>query len=92
MSRSYRRTVPDRYSYGSTDYENSNNMDIRPASFESPAANDNDFDALSAGWDPYIFAILAGMDRTHAKERRRMPRPLTTVRRRALLLASMIRR
>ena len=67
-------------------------MDIRPVSFETPAANDSDFDATSAGWDPYILTILSKANRTYIEERRRVPRPLTAVRRRALLLAGVKRR
>lgn len=67
-------------------------MDIRPVSFETQAANDSDFDAASAGWDPYIFNILSKGNRTYIEERRRVPRPLTAVRRRALLLAGVKRR
>lgn len=42
----------------------------------------------ATGWDPYIFSILAGRDQAHVEERRRTPRPLTALRRRALLLST----
>ncbi len=53
-----------------------------------PLFPDQEDDSAKAGWDPYIFSILAGRDRSHREERRRIPRPLTATRRRALLLAS----
>jgi hypothetical protein len=53
-----------------------------------PLFPDQEDDSASAGWDPYIFSILANRNRSYADERRRVPRPMTTMRRRALLLAS----
>ena len=53
-----------------------------------PLFPDQEDDSAKAGWDPYIFSILAGRNQSYREERRRMPRPLTTTRRRALLLAS----
>jgi hypothetical protein len=53
-----------------------------------PLFPDQEDDSVKAGWDPYIFSILAGRDRSYREERRRMPRPMTAMRRRALLLAS----
>ena len=41
-----------------------------------------------SGWDPYIFSIIANADAGHRSERRRVPRPLTPARRRALILSS----
>ncbi len=53
-----------------------------------PLFPDQDDDSAKTGWDPYIFSILAGRDRSYREDRRRTPRPMTAARRRALLLAS----
>ncbi len=53
-----------------------------------PLFPDQEDDSAKTGWDPYIFSILAGRDRSYREERRRIPRPMTAMRRRALLLAS----
>ncbi len=53
-----------------------------------PLFPDQEDDAAIAGWDPYIFSIVAGRDRAYREERRRLPRPLTAQGRRALLLAT----
>ena len=53
-----------------------------------PLFPDRDDDPASAGWDPYIFSILAQKDPSYGADRRRVPRPLTAARRRALLLAT----
>jgi hypothetical protein len=47
----------------------------------------NDDDSSTAGWDPYIFSIVAQADRPYGDDRRRAPRMNTPVGRRALLLA-----
>ena len=43
--------------------------------------------SAATGWDPYIFSLLAGRNQAYIEERRRTPRPLTALRRRALLLS-----
>lgn len=45
-----------------------------------------------AGWDPYIFSIVAERHRPYAEDRRRKPRTLDAARRRALLIAKGRRR
>jgi len=57
-----------------------------------PLFPDQEDAAAMAGWDPYIFSILAESNKAYARERRRMPRPLTAACRRALLIATMNRR
>jgi hypothetical protein len=52
-----------------------------------PLFPDKDDDSAMTGWDPYIFSILTNSQRSYTAERRRVPRPLTAVRRRALLLS-----
>jgi len=49
-------------------------------------------DSAISGWDPYIFSIMSDTGRTYKEERRRMPRPLTAFRRRALLIAMLNRK
>lgn len=51
-----------------------------------------DDDAVDAGWDPYIFSIVANKNRPYTEDRRRAPRANTPARRRALLLAKGRRR
>ncbi len=53
-----------------------------------PLFPEDDDSSVLAGWDPYIFSILADRNRSYADERRRVPRPLNTARRRALLLSA----
>ncbi|MDH3512487.1 MAG: hypothetical protein OER85_16695 [Gammaproteobacteria bacterium] len=52
-----------------------------------PLFPEKDEDSAVTGWDPYIFSILANKQRSFSEDRRRVPRPLTAARRRALLLA-----
>jgi len=52
-----------------------------------PLFPDKDEDSAVAGWDPYIFSILTNSERSYIEDRRRVPRPLTAARRRALLLS-----
>ena len=46
-----------------------------------------DDDSANAGWDPYIFSIVANANRPYHEDRRRGPRVNTPTGRRALLLA-----
>lgn len=46
-----------------------------------------DEESASAGWDPYIFSIVADSNGRFRKDRRRAPRVNTPTGRRALLLA-----
>lgn len=62
-------------------------MRNRDKSDKAPDPEIGDFDASGAGWDPYIFSILSGSNRSYSEERRREPRPLTTERRRTRLLS-----
>jgi hypothetical protein len=57
-----------------------------------PLFPDRDNDPVVAGWDPYIFSILGKKSPSYGQDRRRIPRPLTAARRRALLLATGRRR
>jgi hypothetical protein len=57
-----------------------------------PLFSGQEDDSANTGWDPYIFSILAGRNRSYSEERRRVPRPNTTMRRRALLLATRKRK
>ena len=52
-----------------------------------PLFPEKDEDSAVTGWDPYIFSILTDNQRSYIEDRRRVPRPLTAVRRRALLLS-----
>ncbi|MBT8442062.1 MAG: hypothetical protein KJO76_06740 [Gammaproteobacteria bacterium] len=52
----------------------------------------NDDDSSTAGWDPYIFSIVAETDRPYREDRRRAPRINTPIGRRALLLAKSKRK
>lgn len=52
-----------------------------------PLFPENDEDSALTGWDPYIFSILANSQKSYIEERRRVPRPLTAARRRALLIS-----
>lgn len=52
----------------------------------------SDDDSSSAGWDPYIFSIVAGANRPYGEDRRRAPRLNKPTGRRALLLAKGKRR
>ncbi len=54
--------------------------------------DDDAVDAVDAGWDPYIFSIVANKNRAYTEDRRRAPRANTPARRRALLLAKGRRR
>lgn len=51
-----------------------------------------DDESSSAGWDPYIFSIVAGSNRPYREDRRRAPRVNTPTGRRALLLSKGKRR
>jgi len=51
-----------------------------------------DEESSNAGWDPYIFSIVAKSKRPFAEDRRRAPRVNTPMGRRALLLAKGKRR
>jgi len=51
-----------------------------------------DEESSSAGWDPYIFSIVAKSRRPFGDERRRAPRMNSPMGRRALLLAKGKRR
>ena len=53
-----------------------------------PLFPDKEEVSAATGWDPYIFSILTDNRKSYAEERRRMPRPLTAARRRALLISS----
>jgi hypothetical protein len=46
-----------------------------------------DDESSAAGWDPYIFSMVAEAKRPYREERRRAPRLSTPLGRRALLLA-----
>jgi hypothetical protein len=52
-----------------------------------PLFPEKDEDSAATGWDPYIFSILTDSQKSHIEERRRVPRPLTAARRRALLIS-----
>jgi hypothetical protein len=52
-----------------------------------PLFPEKDEDSATTGWDPYIFSILADRQKSFVEERRRVPRPLTAARRRALLIS-----
>ena len=52
-----------------------------------PLFPEKDEDSAVTGWDPYIFSILTDNQRSYIEDRRRVPRPLTAARRRALLLS-----
>jgi hypothetical protein len=54
-----------------------------------PLFPEKEEDSAVSGWDPYIFSIMANTNATYAEERRRIPRPLTAARRRALLIATL---
>ena len=56
-----------------------------------PLFPDKDDDSAVTGWDPYIFSILTDSQRSYMEDRRRVPRPLTAARRRALLLSGQRR-
>lgn len=49
-------------------------------------------DSSATGWDPYIFSMVAQVNRPYREERRRAPRVNTPLGRRALLLAKGKRR
>jgi hypothetical protein len=51
-----------------------------------------DDESTTAGWDPYIFSIVANVKRPYREERRRAPRINTPMGRRALLLAKRKRK
>jgi len=51
-----------------------------------------DEDSAIAGWDPYIFSIVANANRPYQEDRRRGPRVNTPTGRRALLLAKRRRK
>lgn len=53
---------------------------------------ETDDESSNAGWDPYIFSIIAKSKRSFAEDRRRAPRMNTPMGRRALLLAKGKRR
>lgn len=68
-------------------------MDTANQSNVIPLFPDQSDDASeNAGWDPYIFAILAGSNRAYREDRRRAPRLNTPTGRRALLLSKAKRR
>lgn len=52
----------------------------------------SDDEAATAGWDPYIFSMVADADRPYRQDRRRAPRVNTPTSRRALLLSKTRRR
>lgn len=52
----------------------------------------SDDESSEAGWDPYIFSIVAGPDRPYSEDRRRAPRVNSPTGRRALLLSKGKRR
>ena len=54
--------------------------------------NDSDEESSNAGWDPYIFSIVADAHRPYKEDRRRSPRVNTPLGRRALLLSKGKRR
>jgi hypothetical protein len=56
-----------------------------------PLFPDKDEVSAVTGWDPYIFSILTNSQRSYIEDRRRVPRPLTAARRRALLLSGQPR-
>jgi hypothetical protein len=69
-------------------------MDSKSRSKVTPLFQDQavDDDAAAAGWDPYIFSIIASDNTTFTEERRRVPRVNTPARRRALLISKGRRR
>ncbi len=66
-------------------------MDTQKTSDVIPLFPEHEDESAVAGWDPYIFSILAGHDRYFGDERRRTLRPTKALRRRALLLARRIK-
>jgi hypothetical protein len=78
----------DRYSVATEKIKKNQIMNTHKACDVIPLFPDQDNDAEITGWDPYIFSILAGRSRAYQEERRRVPRPVTASRRRALLLAT----
>jgi len=76
------------YSVGIEKSKKNQIMDTHKTCDVIPLFPGQEDDSEIAGWDPYIFSIVAGHDRYFGEERRRMSRPLTPSRRRALLLAS----
>ncbi len=62
-------------------------MRNRDKNDDMPETDTGEFEAAGAGWDPYIFSILGGSERSYSEERRRAPRPLNAERRRARLLS-----
>ncbi len=62
-------------------------MPDRDKNEDVPETNTGELEATDAGWDPYIFSILGGSERSYPEERRRAPRPLNAERRRARLLS-----
>jgi hypothetical protein len=52
-----------------------------------PLFPEKDEDSATTGWDPYIFSILTDRKKSYVEERRRVPRPLTAARRRAILIS-----
>jgi hypothetical protein len=73
-----------------TEIENTkkNNMTTPKRCDVIPLFPEKEDAANTAGWDPYIFSIIMGRERPAQEERRRIPRPLTASRRRALLLST----
>jgi len=68
-------------------------MDIVPPSNVVPLfPEQSDDESSKAGWDPYIFSIVAAADRPYREDRRRAPRVTTPTGRRALLLSKARRR
>jgi hypothetical protein len=88
MSRKQSRPDPDRYSGPIEKTKKNQTMTTPKRCNVIPLFPEKEDAATTAGWDPYIFSIVSGQKWPLGEERRRMPRPLTATRRRALLLAT----